>query len=74
MRIIQSRGRGSSDISRKGIEGEMSLSREEGMEATEEPALDRNKEFIWRRVECLRRSKSCENSFTKMKNKWIKEK
>lgn len=52
----------------------MSLSREEGMEATEEPALDRNKEFIWRRVECLRRSKSCENSFTKMKNKWIKEK
>lgn len=42
MRIIQSRGGGSSDISRKRIEGEMSLSREEDMEATEEPALDRN--------------------------------
>lgn len=38
MAIIQPKGGGSTDTGRKRIEGEMSLSRIEEMEATDEPA------------------------------------
>lgn len=75
MAIIQPKGGGSTNAGRKRIEGEMSLSRIEEMEATDEPAWDKNIESSSGEEELnvWGETRDVKVQLREWKNKWTKE-